>query len=381
MKILIVAIPSIHTRRWISQLKDSGIEVHWFDILNGGRMTGLDWVHQHTNWRWRFGDFKGRTFIKKHLSFLHKLLERDPAKEFEKLLNTIKPEIVQSIVLYKCAAPILPIMMKYPHIKWIYSAWGNDLYYYQHFNDYKKEIDSVLPYLDYMFADCKRDLQLAVRLGFRGEILGSFPGGGGYHLEMIDEPVKAYNERQFMILKGYQSDKHRALNVLKALELCDISIPIIIFSADKTVSQYIKNSKKLQEKVHQIYTKEDSLSHKELLRLMNRSMIYIGNNLSDGMPNTLLESICFGAFPIQSNPGGATAEIIDHNQNGLLIEDCEDIVDIKNNILEAVNRNMLRKKAFDINMLLRQKLEYQFVRDKVLKQYEFVFKDKLNIKR
>ena len=76
MKILLVSMPSIHFSRWTAQLRDAGHEVHWFDILNGGYNKDLEWITQHTNWRYRFGGFRGRIFLKRHLPGIHQLLEK-----------------------------------------------------------------------------------------------------------------------------------------------------------------------------------------------------------------------------------------------------------------------------------------------------------------
>jgi glycosyltransferase involved in cell wall biosynthesis len=106
---------------------------------------------------------------------------------------------------------------------------------------------------------------------------------------------------------------------------------------------------------------------------MGKSLIYIGNSISDGMPNTLLEAIIMGAFPIQSNPGGATDEIITNGENGLLIEDCEDIESIKSIILNVLSDSELLEKAFEINQKnIKPKLERSFVTSQVLEAYKSI---------
>jgi glycosyltransferase involved in cell wall biosynthesis len=369
MKILIVSMRSIHTIRWVSQLKNSGHDVYYFDILNGGYIKEWDWVTQFTDWRYKFSNFKGRYFIKKYFPKIHSLLENNVQKEFDKILKEVKPDVVHSFVLYISCVPIFDIMQNNKHIKWIYSAWGNDLYFNQNKPIYKKEIVKVLPHLDYMFADCKRDLNLAVKLGFKGEILGDFPGGGGYHLDMIEEDIKSIDEREGIIIKGYHGEKHRGLQVLKALELI-INLPkITIFSADDIVYNYYKNSEILIKNDITIYRLNQHINHKNLCRLMNSSLIYIGNNLSDGLPNTLLEAICFGTFPIQSDPGGASAEVIVDGENGLLIKDCDDILEIKLKIEKALSDKKMLIESFKYNMNLRNNFEYNFIRKQVINKY------------
>ena len=58
---------------------------------------------------------------------------------------------------------------------------------------------------------------------------------------------------------------------------------------------------------------------------MSKSFVYIGNSISDGMPNTMLEAMTMGAFPIQSNPGGVTEEIVENEVNGLLLNKSKQI--------------------------------------------------------
>ena len=367
MKILMVSMNSIHFRRWTSQLEKAGHEVFWFDILGaGGSINKLNWVSQKTDWRLRFK--KGRYFFKK-IPWLKRILEKDVAKAFESYVEEVQPDLVHSFVLYMSCAPILEVMKKRKEIKWLYSAWGNDLYFYQNYPAYKKDIDRVLPHLDYMFADCKRDLELAKKLGFKGVTLGDYPGGGGYHLDLIDESIKPISEREGILIKGYHGEKHRGLNVLKALELIENSPKATFFSTDKALIDYYEASEILQKKNIIFHTQTNGLEHKSLCKLMNRSLLYVGNNLSDGMPNTMLEAICFGAFPIQSNPGGASAEIIENGVNGLLIDDCEDVEEIKSKIKKALSDITMLEEAQKYNLKLREKLSYESVQKEVLEQY------------
>lgn len=109
----------------------------------------------------------------------------------------------------------------------------------------------------------------------------------------------------------------------------------------------------------------------ELLHLMGKSFIYIGNNISDGMPNTVLEAIIMGAFTIQSNPGNATSEIIKHGVNGLLINNPENIQEIRDLIIMALNDKSMIKSANIINYRISyERLDYQFNRLKINEIYD-----------
>ena len=103
---------------------------------------------------------------------------------------------------------------------------------------------------------------------------------------------------------------------------------------------------------------------------MGSARIALGNSISDGVPNTLLEAIICGAFPIQSNPGGASEDYIKNNSNGLLIENSENSKEIAMLIKKTLEDDKLIEKAFKKNKILAQKLEYKTIQFKVLKVYE-----------
>jgi len=377
MRILMVSMNSIHFQRWTNQLKDSGHDVFWFDIRDGAKVPNLSWVKTYQGWKQKFPNLKGRHFIKNKLPKVNKALENNTAKAFEKVLLEVQPDIVHSFVLYISCVPILSVMQKHKNIKWVYSSWGSDLFYFKEFKDYKKDIKTVLPRINYLFTDCKRDVQLAKDLGFKGEFLGTFPGGGGYDFSISDKYIKTpVLERDTILIKGYQGRSGKAIEVLKALAQLVSELKnykIVVFGADTEVETYLTNNKSIQELDVTIYPKAQFLSHELILELMGQALIYIGNSNSDGMPNTLLEAVIQGAFPIQSNPGGATEDIIEHRKNGLLIEDCLDIEDIKQQIRIALLNSDLLENAFIINQKnIKPKLEINNIISKVLKAYQSI---------
>ena len=98
----------------------------------------------------------------------------------------------------------------------------------------------------------------------------------------------------------------------------------------------------------------EHIPNQQLLSEMGNSSIHVANSLSDGMPNALLEAMAMGTFPIQSNPGGVTEEVINHGDNGLLIQDPMDAKEIAVHIKKALLDLKLREKAQYINTQLIQ---------------------------
>ena len=375
MKLLLVSMPSIHVTRWTTQLEHAGYEVYWFNINGTGANSKLPWVKQKVNWKLRW-DYPGRIFLKKYLPSLYSMIQyvvsKDTATEFESYLKEIQPDVVHSFALYVAAAPIVEVMERNTHIKWVYSSWGSDLYYFKEQPKYLKDIKRVLKRVDYLFTDCERDYKIAENLGFKGTFLGVFPGGGGFDFDSCDQYIKPISKRSVILVKGYQGRSGRAIPVLKALnelsgELKDYQV--VVFGADLEVESYLSICKPAY--VIKVYSGLSFLSHRDIMRLMGNALIYIGNSNSDGMPNTLLEAICMGAFPIQSNPGGVTEEIIEHQKNGLLIEDCENVTHINELIKTTLNNIKMIEDAQEFNFKnLKPNYHQSKVKESVVKTYE-----------
>ncbi|MDN3666491.1 glycosyltransferase [Algibacter miyuki] len=373
MKILMVSIPTLHFFRWVDQFKHSGIEVYWFDITGmSTQVAKIEWVKQKVNWKQKI-KYPGRTKVKQHLPKIYNFIDRFNTNYvsdiFEKYLNEVKPDVVHSFALYLSCTPILSVMKKHHQVKWIYSSWGSDLFYFKNIDKYLVDIKHVLPRVNYMFSDCKRDYNLAKSFGFSGEYLGCFPGGGGFSLP--NSSLKKTEERQSILIKGFQGRSGRAIPVLQAIIKLKDKLKyydITVFGADAELFDYLKESEIAD---WDNFSVQGKISHQQVLKLMGNAMIYIGNSNSDGMPNTMLESIIMGAFPIQSNPGGATEEFVINYKNGLLIQDCNSVVEISKHITYVLEHLDILNKAFVYNQeQLRPQLERADIAEKVLKIYK-----------
>ena len=352
MKILFISMPSVHVIRWIENLKDTSYELYWFDVLGRGKLETLDSVHQYTNWKKRkIATIKGEYFLRKKAPLIYKkivpFLEVTANEALEEIILEIQPDVIHSFEMQSCSYPILKTMQKYPNIKWLYSCWGSDLYYYQQFSAHLKKIKRVLQRVDFLHTDCNRDFILAKKLGFIWKHVGVIPGGTGYKLAELEKYKLPVEERKIILVKGYENEFGRGLNIIKALQQLKLDYEIVVFGSHINVINYII-ANKLEFKVFDRH----GLSHQEFMELMGKSLLYIGNSISDGIPNTLLEALVMGAFPIQSNPGGATAEIVENGVNGFLIENPESIMDVKIIILKFLSSPQLAENAFKITSCL-----------------------------
>lgn len=379
MKILMISISSIHFFRWTEQLRTSGHEVYWIDVYDGNTPNNsIDFVHQITGWRNRV-KYPGRYYLKKNHPRFHTLLNTVNQRKLidlvaEKIVE-LQPDIVHSFVLQSGALPLINLMQRYPHIYWVYSAWGNDLHFRQKNDKDLEGIQHTLPHINYMFADCSRDYFIAQQNGFKGTYLGTFPTGGGYELEKYSPFLSDWTSRKTILIKGYQGILGRCNKVLEAISELKKELnnfDIVVFGANDLVKEAI-GSLGLSHWYN--FTVYEQLTHEQVLRLMGKSKIYIGNSISDGTPNTLLEAILMEVFPIQSNPGGATEELIADGINGLLLEYPEDEHAIAEQIKRALQDGKLLEQAVQHNTQhIKPYLEREYIKKQVLHAYEVIEK-------
>ncbi|WP_423818470.1 glycosyltransferase [Salinimicrobium sp. TIG7-5_MAKvit] len=376
MKIFMLSVLSHHCFNWALQLKGSGHKVYWIDVFDSNTyVEKIDFIDQTVAWKSKFR-IPGRYWLRKNAPGLNDLVDRlnqrDFLTVFEAKLKEIKPDVVQSFEMHSACIPILSVMKNNPGIKWVYSSWGNDLYFFQKDPFKKKAMQKVMPNLDYMFADCKRDFVLPKELGFKGEFLGAFPGGGGYDLDYHKKDILKYCNKKTILIKGYEHRFGRAKKILEALLLIKKVVKnykVIVFGANEEIQSFVDSEMSDWNNIKVL----GAIGRDEVMKLMGESLVYIGNSISDGMPNTLLEAIIMEAFPIQSNPGGATAELIQHGKNGFLIENPLDEVEIAGHIKAALQDKNIIRKGIEFNTInLKPKLERDYVQKQVLESYSLI---------
>ena len=370
MKILMVSMNSIHFRRWVTQLEDSGHEVYWFDIKDQGYITSLPWMHQITDWKKRILKKKGRHFVKSKLPFLYTKMSHafdvPVATAFAKALKDINPDVVHSFALFIGCKPILSIMEKNKNVAWLYSSWGSDIYFRENKVEEASFISKVCKRFDYAITDCERDKHILIKEGFTGEHLGVFPGGGGYPVHELSHKER---KKHSFIVKGYQNEHGRALPVIKALlKLKEKykALSIFVFGVSDTFYELLQKEGIVTNEYIEI---RKNIDHELLLQTMESHEFYVGNSISDGTPNTLIEAIMTGCIPIQSNPGNATAEIIKDGISGYLIDQPDDVEHIAQVLEKAIDNGISEVGLAHNKDLKNNQFNRDVVTQKVLQAY------------
>lgn len=377
MKILMVSIPNHHFFQWVNQLKDSGYEVYWFDITDGGtKVDRIDWVTQGKGWKLKW-DFPFRHTLKakfpKWYQRIQKINERNVTTVFEELLVNFKPDIVHCFEMRLSGFPILKVMEQKPTIDFVYSSWGSDLFFFEELGVTKQKVNRFLKRVNYLVTDCKRDHRIASQNGFTNTFLGDYIGNGGLAIELSD--IASQEERKTIIIKGYEDGVGKAIQIVEAIESLPISLfqdlEIVVYSTDLILKERIEASAFFKQLQVTIHVRGQFVANADLLKILGRSLIHLANSISDGLPTSSVEAMGMGAFPIQSNPGGVSEEVITHGVNGFLIEDPYRISEIAVDIKKALENEEMRTQAQSYNVAyVQEHFNRDLMRPKIVALYQ-----------
>jgi hypothetical protein len=262
------------------------------------------------------------------------------------------------------------------------SLWGYDLAYWAaKYRGHRRLSRLALARADGLHADAHRDIHLAQEMGYpeAGPTLVC-PGGGGIRLQ--EAPVKS-------LIQEWR----------RKLELAP-DAPVII--NPRGVRNYIKNREYFQAipEVLRHYpravfvspgTEEDSgvarlverlgiaasvrllprLRQADLFALFRLARVMASPSIYDGTPNTLLEGMAHGAFPVAGDLE-SIREWITPGENGLLFDSTRPR-EIARAILEALDNQALRERGREINFrLVRQQADYDVCMSRVREFYQEV---------
>jgi Glycosyl transferase 4-like/Glycosyl transferases group 1 len=377
---------SIHTARWTAQLEGLGWDLHLFGSTHAKPNRELRGVTVHRllesplsrasvtqkaiQWPLPRGETRVATMLERMDRF------SAPAR-LARLIDELRPDIVHSLEMqlggYLTSQARQRCVSPFP--TWIYSSWGSDLFYFGRIPQHQQRIRDVLTHCDYLITDCHRDVQLAREHGFDGELLGIYPVGGGFELAKMRAFRQAGSvaSRRVIAVKGYNGGQFeaRGLVAIEALGQCAPLLQdyeVVVFSATQEVAdavEHLKGTCGVQARVLL-----QSL-HSDILRLMGRSRIAIGLGMSDGSPNTLLEAMIMGAFPIQSDTI-STGEWIESGKNGFLVPP-EDPNAVAAAIRRALSDSALVEGSAEINTRIAdERLDREHIRREVVSLYERV---------
>ena len=298
------------------------------------------------------------------------------ARKLRAFIQEIRPDIVYALrVPYEgmLAASALSGITNQP--RFVASIWGNDFTLHAPstplMSYYTRKTMSAVHALH---ADCERDVRLARVWGLSADKPTLVaPGNGGIRSDVFYSPIKPVMDPVIITPRGFRSYvKNEAFFKSIPLVLAKRSDARFICSSMQGESQAIQWMKEL--KIEHAVRLNPALSHAQMGDAFRSAQIVVSPSIHDGTPNSLLEGMACGCFPIAGDLE-SIREWITPGQNGLLV-DPNNSQAIADAILIALEKENLRHKAAGLNAkIISTRAEYQHNMELVGKFYEAVIRD------
>ncbi|MBI4849799.1 MAG: glycosyltransferase family 4 protein [Nitrospirae bacterium] len=312
-------------------------------------------------------------FASQHFSFAKRY---SIEKCLANVVSSWKPDIVHTLGFDAASYFYLRAREQY-HLqgigKWVAQVRGGpDLALYQFLPDYLEKIRNVLTACDQLIADNQLNYEYAVMHGLGREkisSLGVVPGTGGIDIEHLSRTWSELPSRRERIIvwpKTYEVPSSKALPVFEAIRIAwDRIKPCRIYML-WTVQPEIKIwfQKMLPEDIRNSCSIMDKIPRQQVLDLMAKARVMLAPSLSDGVPNSMLEAMACGAFPIVS-PIETIAPVVENRLNVLfarnlfpheIAEALSEAMTDDELVDNAARRNVGHAKKLADRSLIRQKL-------------------------
>ncbi len=274
-------------------------------------------------------------------------------RRFCSLVAAIQPDLVHALripfegMLSVATPDGIPLVV---------STWGNDITLHAHGSFLMALLTRrVLNRADGLITDTKRDIQLGVQWGFRpGKPILTVPGSGGIRLEEIETvpgaeslPEELPDAPIIVNPRGQRPGSLRQDVFFQAIPLVLRIIPQAVF-----VCPSLQGDNESERLVDILGIRSNTklwprLSQTQLWKLFHASQIFVSPSIHDGTPNSMLETMACGCFPIVGDIE-SMHEWVQTGINGLLV-DATNSHSIADAIVQAISQPALRTMAAKYN--------------------------------
>lgn len=303
-------------------------------------------------------------------------------RHFARIAAAVKPDLVHALripfegMLARSLPDSLPLVV---------SIWGNDLILHARGSPLMRAATAdVLRRADGLLADTQRDLDLAPSYGFdptRPRLV--VPGSGGLDIDEINRPVRgAYDIFSHGIPagvplvinpRGFRPGSLRSDVFFRAIPLVLQRIPQAVFVCPTMAGQPEAERWVNQLGIGAHVRLLPVLSQPHLWDLFQRSQVFVSPSIFDGTPNSLLEAMACGCFPVAGDIA-SMREWISPGMNGLLAQ-ADDPGSLADTIAAALENADLRRSAAEWNQrMVRERADIQQVRPRVAEFYSRLLK-------
>jgi len=280
---------------------------------------------------------------------------RRASQRLREYIERVKPDLVHAMRI-----PYEGMMAAdaYNGTPLIVSVWGNDFTlhapstrFMRHYTNWTMQV------ADGLHADCQRDVRLGREWGF-GESKPSLvaPGNGGIRSNVFYAPKKLVEEPIIINPRGFRpyvrNDTFFQAIPLVLARCPNAKFVFALMAGEPQALEWIRELE-IEHAVELLHP----VSHAQMANMFRHAQIVASPSIHDGTPNTLLEGMACGCFPVAGDLE-SIREWITPNGNGLLF-DSNNPQAIADAIVFAIENKNLREKAAGLNhKIISSRAEY-----------------------
>ena len=277
------------------------------------------------------------------------------ARSLRALLERIQPDLVHALRI-----PYEGMLAADAHSNapLVVSVWGNDFTLHapstplmHHYTQW------TLKAADALHADCWRDIRLGKQMGFatdRPTLVT--PGNGGIHTEIFHPPSTPAPDPVIVNPRGFRAYVHNEA-FFRAIPLVLEKRPEARFVCSSMAGE-AQALQWIQELgIGHAVTLNPSMPHAQMAEVFHAAQVVVSPSFHDGTPNSLLEGMACGCFPVAGDLE-SIREWITHGKNGLLVDSSSPRA-LAEGILAALENKDLREQAAGLNAkIIATRAEY-----------------------
>ncbi len=288
------------------------------------------------------------------------------AERLKQVADTVQPDIVHAMripyegMLASLAALQAPLLI---------SVWGNDFTLHAASTPWMARYTRrALQNASALHTDCYRDQRLAQDWGFpAGRPSIVLPGGGGVQRQWFYPPDRPGQEPVIVNPRGYRAYV-RNDTFFRSIPLILKVQPAARFLCPSMEGE-VEAGRWLSElSISSAVELLPRLPREQMAEVFRQAWAAVSPSTHDGTPNTLLEAMACGCFPVVGDIE-SLREWITQGENGLLV-DPGDASALAQAVLKALNDPDLRARAARLNSdLIARRAEYSQVMSEAEKFY------------
>jgi glycosyltransferase involved in cell wall biosynthesis len=280
---------------------------------------------------------------------------RRAANRLRGFIERVKPDLVHAMRI-----PYEGMLAAdaYTGIPLVVSVWGNDFTLHapstrlmSHYTAWTMQV------ADALHADCQRDIRLGREWGFgsqKPDLVA--PGNGGIRTDIFSPPGTPVEDPVILNPRGFRPYVRNDI-FFKAIPLVlemrpEAKFVFALMAGEPQALQWSQESK-IEHAVELLPPR----AHADMAEVFRRAQIVASPSIHDGTPNSLLEGIACGCFPVAGDLE-SIREWIQPGENGLLF-DPSDPHSVATSILLALENKNLRNQAAGFNReMIAERAEY-----------------------